>query len=82
MNVYSSIKALFKANAALALFHHGSVVVVVVVVVVVAEFHHVCLLAFVVVLHCAQLMYLQPVKSLKMNLMNFEQGNHSSQLQS
>ena len=80
MYVYSSIKALFKANAALALFHHGSVVVV--VVVVVAEFHHVCLLAFVVVLHCAQLMYLQPVKSLKMNLMNFEQGNHSSQLQS
>lgn len=77
MNVYDSIKPLFKANAALALFHHGFVVVVVVV-----EFHHVYLLAFAVVLHCAQLMYLQPVKSFKMNLMNFEQGNYSSELQS
>jgi len=78
MNVYSSIKPLFNANAALALFHHGSVVVVVVAVV---EFHHVSLVAFVFVLHSAQLMYLQPVKSFKMNLMNFEQGNDSSQLQ-
>ena len=80
MNVYGSIKALFKGNAALALFHHGFVPVVVVVVVV--EFHRVYLLAFVVVLHCARLMYLQPVKSFKMNLMNFEQGNYSSELQS
>lgn len=69
---------MFKANGALALFHHGSVVVVVVVV----EFHHVSLLAFVVVLHRAQLMYLRPVKSFKMKLMNFEQGNDSSQVQS
>ena len=71
---------MFKANGALALFHHGSVVVVVVVVVV--EFHHVSLLAFVVVLHRAQLMYLRPVKSFKMKLMNFEQGNDSIQVQS
>ena len=70
---------MFKANGALALFHHGSVVVVVVVVV---EFHRVSLLAFVVVLHRAQLMYLRPVKSFKMKLMNFEQGNDSSQVQS
>lgn len=69
---------MFKANGALALFHHGSVVVVVVVV----EFHHVSLLAFVVVLHRAQLMYLRPVKSFKMKLMNFEQGNDSIQVQS